>query len=96
MLKAVYRRVHAVRVAICQQSKAREAATKKRAALCFHSAVRLFVYTFGRFAKGVLYQGSDSTSLRSTRAHYSFANDKPAPIGKRHYVGLAQVDFPGH
>jgi hypothetical protein len=54
ILRAVYLRVHAVRVAaIYQQSKSQQAATKKRAALSFHSAVRLFVYTFGRFAEGV-------------------------------------------
>jgi len=57
MLKAVIRRVHAVRLAIYQRSKAQEAATKKTAALSFHSAVRLFVYTFGRFAEGACIEG---------------------------------------
>ena len=63
MRRAVTLRVHAVPVDIYQRSKGRaaiyrrfkgqEAATNKRAALYFHSTVRLFVYTFRRFAKGV-------------------------------------------
>jgi hypothetical protein len=43
--------------AIYQQSKSQQAVTKKRAALSFHPAVRLFVYTFGRFPKGVCIKG---------------------------------------
>jgi hypothetical protein len=74
MLKAGTRRVHAVRVAIYQRSKAQEAATKKTAALSFHSAVRLFVYTFGRFAKGVCIKGQiHMAAFRENALHSTLA-----------------------
>lgn len=55
MPKAVPPRAHAVRVdtAIYQRSKSLQAASKKRAAQCFHPAVGFLVYTFGRFAGAV-------------------------------------------
>jgi hypothetical protein len=80
MLRAVTHRVHAVPVNIYQRSKGRaaiyrrfkgqEAATNKRAALCFHSTVRLFVYTFRRFAKRVCAKDPIRARRRFTRTRY--------------------------
>ena len=63
MLRAATLRIYAVPMDIYQRSKGRaaiyrrfkgqEAATNKTAALCFHSTVRLFVYKFRRFTKGL-------------------------------------------
>jgi len=78
----VYLRVHAVRVAaIYQQSKSQQAATKKRAALSFHPAVRFLVYTFVRFAEGVCI----------TRTRYNFADQQAFAAANASTLGLAPV-----
>jgi hypothetical protein len=81
MLKAVIPRIHAVRVdtaawaAIFQPSKSQEAATRKRAALCFHPAVRFFAYTSGQIRRRRLHQAR-STRRRFTETLYKFANQQ--------------------
>jgi hypothetical protein len=73
--------------AIYQRSKAREAATKKRAALCFHSAVPLFAYTFRRFAKGVCIKDPIHAAALHKNA-LQFRQPTGVCRGERHYIGL--------